>query len=385
CSSAGFKKKTKASNPRPETRTGCPAMVIIKLVDALRWRIIDVELSHNHPMMSPDIIRLYKSHKRIEKAQQCVTVKEVHTIRLYTTAVSDAMFYDHALKISEFEKLWGEMINQHGLGGNKWLQLLYEDRQRWGPVYLKDTSFVGMLPINGTEGPRTFFNGYVQKHTSFKECLDKYDLALQRNQMKEALEDYESRNSNFELKTKSKFELQLSKVYTRKMFKKCQIEVEGMCLCFNTKRATNNGPVTTFVVEERIETGGNEKEVRHYYEVLFESTRAEVRCICGLFNFKGYLCRHALTVLNYNGVEEIPAQYILPRWNRDYKLNFLLDIGFSDADGDNSMLRYNHLFRQALQVLEEGTQSLQQYEAVMQELDTLLTRFSLGDADFGRI
>ncbi|MCE3052087.1 hypothetical protein HAX54_051576 [Datura stramonium] len=32
CSNAGFKKKTGANHPTPETRTGCPAMLVIKLV-----------------------------------------------------------------------------------------------------------------------------------------------------------------------------------------------------------------------------------------------------------------------------------------------------------------------------------------------------------------
>ncbi|CAN6583685.1 unnamed protein product [Malus baccata var. baccata] len=54
CSSAGFKKKSEANNPRPETRTGCPAMVVIRLVDSKRWRIVELELEHNH-QVSPQI------------------------------------------------------------------------------------------------------------------------------------------------------------------------------------------------------------------------------------------------------------------------------------------------------------------------------------------
>ncbi|PIN09368.1 hypothetical protein CDL12_18046 [Handroanthus impetiginosus] len=574
CSSAGFKKKSEANNPRPETRTGCPAMVIVKLVDAQRWRIVEVELEHNHPV-SPEIKRFYKSHKKMflaaKKGKLPEPVQEIHTIKVYRTAVVDAICNGHSktddrddrtpvdhskhldlkegdahavynyfcrmkltnpnffylmdfddeghlknvfwadarsriaynyfsdtitldtasltnkyeiplisfvgvnhhgqsvllgcgflgqesveyfvwmfrawltcmlgqhpqvivtdlsrplhiavsevfpqarhcyclsyimhrvpeklggldgfeaikrqlnkavydsLKISEFEAFWGEMINQHSLRDNKWLQLLYEDRQRWAPVYLKDTSFLGMLsPVNEREGSSAFFDGYVHKHTSFKEFLDKYDLALQRKHLKEAMEDFESRNSSFELKTKSKFEFQLSKVYTKEMFKKCQIEVEGMYSCFNTKQVTINGPIVTFVVKERIEVEGSEKEVRHY-EVLYETTQNEVRCICSLFNFKGYLCRHALSVLNYNGVEEIPSQYILPRWNKAYKRNFPVDIGLSEADVYSPVQWYNHLFRRALKVVEEGAQSLEHYEAVMQELNSLLTKLSLID------
>ncbi|CAI9754063.1 unnamed protein product [Fraxinus pennsylvanica] len=307
CSSAGFKKKSEANNPRPETRTGCPAMTIIKLVDAKRWRIVEVELEHNHPV-NPEIKRFYKSHKKMflasKKAQQSEPVKEIQTIKLYQTAVIDASCSGHI----------------------------------------------------------------------------KTD-ALQRKHLKEAMGDFESRNSCFELKTKCNFELQLSKVYTKEIFNKFQIEVEGMYSCFNTRQVNANGPILTFVVKERIEVEGNEKEVRHY-EVLYETTQMEIRCICSLFNLKGYLCRHALNVLNYNGVEEIPSEYILRRWSKDYKRSFHIDNGLSDSDVDVPVQWYNLLCRHGIQVVEEGAQSKEHYQAVMQELDGLLTKFTVVEESF---
>lgn len=579
CSSAGFKKKSEANHPRPETRTGCPAMIVIKLVDSKRWRIVEVELEHNHPV-SPEIKRFYKSHKRMvlaaKKANKTELVKEIHTIKLFRTAAVDSpcdgysnvdesegrnsidhshshspskhlelrdgdthavynyfcrmkltnpnffylmdpddegrlrnvfwadarsrgaynffcdtiaidttclankyeiplisfvgmnhhgesvlfgcgflgdesvdyfvwMFktwlacmlgrspqviitdqskplkmavsevfpqarhcycvwyitqrlpeklgglkgyevikqqlikavYD-SLKIAEFETSWGDMIKRHGLWDNKWLQALYEDRERWVPVYLKDTSFAGMIPIKENEGLTPFFDGYVHKHTSFKEFVDKYDLALQRKHLKEAAGDLDSRNSIFELKTRCNFELQLSRLYTRGIFEKFQSEVEGMYSCFNTRQVNVNGPIITYVVKERVKGEGNEKEVR-YYEVLFETTRVEIRCICGLFNFRGYLCRHALNVLNYNGVEEIPLQYVLPRWSKDYKRRLPLENRVGDIDVNNPLQRYNNLYKRAIQVVEEGAQSQEHYKGVLQELEELLNKFSLID------
>ncbi|XP_019177027.1 PREDICTED: protein FAR1-RELATED SEQUENCE 6-like isoform X1 [Ipomoea nil] len=571
CSNAGFKKKSGANHPRPETRTGCPAMIVIKLVDSKRWRIVEVELQHNHPV-NPEIKRFYKSHKKMilaaKQMGQSKPVTEVHTIKLYRTDVIDApgdsypevnerdagnpvnlskhlelkdgdshavynyfcrmkltnpnFFYlmdlddeghlrnvfwadarsraaynyfsdiiaidttsltnkyeiplisfigvnhhgqsvllgcgflghesvEHfvwmfkswltsmlgrhpqviitdqskplqtavsevfpqarhcyclsyimrrvpeklgglkgyelikrqlnkavysSLKIVEFESFWREMIVQHGLNDNKWLQLLYEDRHKWVPVYLKDVFSVGMIPIKENESLGAFFDGYVHKHTTFKEFVDRYDLALQRKHLQEAMADHESRNPVFELKTKCNFELQLSKVYTKDVFKNFQTEVEGMFSCFHTRQVSVNGPIMTFVVKERVEAEGGVKEVRQY-EVLYETTRMEVRCICSLFNFKGYLCRHALNVLNYNGVEEIPSQYILPRWHRDFKRKFPGDFGLSDIDLDDPAKLYTSLYGRALQVVEEGTQSQEHYQAVLQELETLLNKFSV--------
>ncbi|XP_027182571.1 protein FAR1-RELATED SEQUENCE 6-like isoform X1 [Coffea eugenioides] len=575
CSSAGFKKKSEANNPRPETRTGCPAMIVIKLVDSKRWRIVEVELQHNH-LVSPEIKRFYKSHKKMilaaQKSQQAEPVKEIHTIKLYRTSVinaapngyskvkerdvrhptdhskhlelkegdahavynyfcrmkltnpnffylmdlddegrlknifwadarsrsayiyfSDAIAIDttcltnkyelplvsfvgvnhhgqsvllgcgflghesveyfvwmfrswltcmlgrhpqviltdqskslqmaisevfpgtrhcyclsyimqrvpeklgglrgyeairkqlnqavyNSMKIAEFETAWGSMVGQHGLGENKWLQSLHEDRQRWVPVYLKDTSFVGMIPVKENEVSKPLFDGYVHKHTSFKEFLDKYDLALQRKLMKEATGDTESRNCSFELRTKCNFELQLSKVYTKQIFEKFQIEVEGMYSCFNTRQVNINGPIITFAVKERVEVEESEKEVRQY-EVLYETTNMEIRCICSLFNFRGYLCRHALNVFNYNGVEEIPSQYILPRWSKDYKRRFPLDPFPNDVDVNDYVLRYNHLLSRAIQVIEEGAQSRECWKASLQGLEELCRKFALENVD----
>ncbi|KAL5853202.1 hypothetical protein ACOSQ3_008320 [Xanthoceras sorbifolium] len=572
CSSAGFKKKSEANNPRPETRTGCPAMIVIRLMDSKRWRIVEVELEHNHPL-NPQIKRFYKSHKKMilaaKKAQPLpLPVTEIHTIKLYRTAVVDAacngcatvdareglnpvdhskhlelkegdahavynyfcrmkltnpnFFYlmDHdddgrlrnvfwadarsraacdffcdtvaidstcltnkyeiplisfvgvnhhgqrallgcgfighesvesfvwifrawlncmlgpppqvivtdqcktlqgavsevfpkarhcycmwyimqrvpeklgglkgyetiktllskavynSLKIAEFEMAWADMIKQNGLGDNKWLQMLYEDRQRWVPVYLKDTFFAGMIPVQEKESVNAFFDGYVHKHTSFKEFVDKYDLALHRKHLKEAMADLESRNPCFELKTRCNFELQLSKVYTKEIFKRFQSEVEGMYSCFNTRQVSANGPIITYIVKERVEVEGNEKEVRNY-EVLYETSQVDIRCICSLFNYKGYLCRHALNVLNYNGVEEIPSRYILPRWSKDFKCRYLLNHGFNNNDVYNPIYWSNHLYKRAIPIVEEGAQSVDHYRVALHELEELLNRFNI--------
>ncbi|XP_052209831.1 protein FAR1-RELATED SEQUENCE 6-like [Diospyros lotus] len=576
CSSAGFKKKSTANHPRPETRTGCPAMVVIKLVESKRWRIVEVELGHNHPVC-PDTKRFYKSHKKMmlaaQKAEQSEPIKEIHTIKLYRTSAVDAVCdgnssideregrnpanyskhlelkegdahavynyfcrmkltnpnffylmdldregrlrnvfwadarsraaYDYfsdtiaidttclankfeiplisfvgvnhhgqsillgcgflghesvdyfvwifrawhtcmlgrppqviitdqskplqdavsmvfpgarhcyclwyimqrvpeklgglkgfeaikrqlskavydSLKVAEFETYWSDMIERHGLGDNKWLQALYEDRQRWVPVYLKDKNdipFAGMVPTKECEGLTAFFDCHVHKHTSFKEFVDKYDLALIRKHLKEAMGDLESRNSSFELKTRCNFELQLSKVYTKEIFKKFQYEVEGMYSCFNTRQLNAYGPIVTYIVKERIEVEGREKEVR-YYEVLYETTQVDIRCICSLFNFKGYLCRHALNVLNYNGVEEIPSRYILPRWCKDFKRRYPLDSGTVDIDVKNPVQWYNNLYRRVIQIVEEGSQSREHYKVALRGLEELCNKLGLVD------
>ncbi|KAK7251947.1 hypothetical protein RIF29_35576 [Crotalaria pallida] len=574
CSSAGFKKKSEANNPRPETRTGCPALIVIRMVDSKRWRIVEVELQHNH-QVSPQIKRFYKSHKKMileaRKSQPLPEpVTEVHTIKLYQKTIMDvgnngyptfeeshAINFDNfknlelkegdnnaiynyfcrmkltnpnffylfdidddghlknvfwadprsrvayeyfndtvtidttclankyeiplisfvgvnhhghsillgcgflgyesvdnfvwifkvwlncmlghpphvvitdqcnplktavtqvfpqvrhcyslqyimqrvpeklgglkgyeeirrhlskavyeSLKIVEFETSWADMIKCYGLADNKWLQTLYIDRYLWVPVYQKDTFSIGLIPTKENEGLAAFFDGYVHKHTSIKEFLDKYDLALHRKHLKEALADLESRKLGFVLNTKCNFEMQLSKVYTKEIFKKFQSEVEGMYSCFNTRQVNVNGSIITYIVKERVEVEeSNEKGVRSY-EVLYETTELDIRCICSLFCHKGYLCRHALNVLNYNGVEEVPSRYILQRWKRDFKLRFNQCNVAVGIDTYNPVKWYNHLLNKALPVLEVGAQSPEHYMIALKELEELLEKFDIGE------
>ena len=149
-----------------------------------------------------------------------------------------------------------------------------------------------------------------------------------------------------------------------------------MYSCFNTRQVKVNGPIITYIVKERVEVEGNEKEVR-CYEVLYETTQVDIRCICSLFNYKGYLCRHALNVLNYNGVEVIPSRYILPRWSKDFKHTHLLHQGSSSNDVYDPAYWCDHLYKLALPVAEEGAQSEEHYKTTLQALEKLLNKFHL--------
>lgn len=278
-----------------------------------------------------------------------------------------------SLKVIEFEASWGLMIQRFGVGDHEWLRSLYEDRVRWAPVFLKDTFFAGMSTARPGETLNPFFDRYVHKQTPLKEFLDKYELALQKKHKEEALADIESRNLSPTLKTRCSFELQLSKVFTKEIFKKFQFEVEEMYSCFSTTQLHVDGPIIIFLVKERVMGEANRREIRDF-EVLYNRTAGEVRCICSCFNFYGYLCRHALCVLNFNGVEEIPSRYVLSRWKKDYKRLYIHDHASNNVDITDRVQWFNQLYRSALQIVEEGVISLEQYKVALQTFEESLNR-----------
>ncbi|RYR13795.1 hypothetical protein Ahy_B04g070599 isoform J [Arachis hypogaea] len=46
---------------------------------------------------------------------------------------------------------------------------------------------------------------------------------------------------------------------------------------------------------------------------------AQVKCQCLLFESRGILCRHALSVLSFERVNKVSSRYILKRWSKNVK------------------------------------------------------------------
>ncbi|KAK9229419.1 hypothetical protein WN944_022381 [Citrus x changshan-huyou] len=337
CSSAGLKKKSEANRPRPETRTGCPAMIKFRLMETKRWRIIEVKLEHNR-LLSPRSGKFYKSHKHMgigtKRTLLLDGAEEVQKIRLFRTLIIDTegneklqgLFeYEavraalhraiyHSLRPEEFETAWEDTIQRHGIKDHGWIQTLYEDRKRWAPVYLKEAFLSGVFSFLQNEVSTSYFEGYLDKSTPLKEFLDKYDQALQANYQLEALADMDSRNSSCIQKPRCYYEFQLSKLYTNEMLRKFQTEVEAMYSCYSTK---------------------------------------------------------------HSGMQEIPPHYILSRWRKDVKRSYVLDHSCSGVDIKNPVHRYDDLYKRIVQVVEEGRQSQDRYKVTLQALDEILNKLHL--------
>lgn len=72
CSREGFRPKNAASEarrPRPETRTGCPARMAIKITSKNKYRVTEFVSDHNHPFVAPLDAQIFTSQKLFAKAE----------------------------------------------------------------------------------------------------------------------------------------------------------------------------------------------------------------------------------------------------------------------------------------------------------------------------
>ncbi|CAI9113959.1 OLC1v1037521C1 [Oldenlandia corymbosa var. corymbosa] len=89
CSSQGFKRNKHVNHLRKETRTGCPAMIRVTLVDSKRWRIREVTLEHNHLLG----LKIHKSIKKSSASKKKVLSNadaDIRTVKFYKSLVIDA-------------------------------------------------------------------------------------------------------------------------------------------------------------------------------------------------------------------------------------------------------------------------------------------------------
>ncbi|EPS67726.1 hypothetical protein M569_07046, partial [Genlisea aurea] len=290
---------------------------------------------------------------------------EVTESEVFESVLNRAV-YD-SVRVEEFETAWEEMIRHFRLEDCELLQALYEDREKWVPAYVKDAVLFGICSDNPL-----LFNGYLHEDMTLDEFFNVYELFQQeRIQKEENPIEYAP-----SLRTSFGYEIQASELYSKEIFLKFQQELVLMSSgSLTATQVHSNGPVITYAVNER--SGNEDTTESKSFEVAYDKVSSEVRCICSCFNFRGYLCAHALTVLDYNGVESIPDQYILTRWRKNAKRPLLHAsklVSSNGIDSSNAIQRYDHMYRQAMLVVAGGLASREHHMVASQSLNESLDK-----------
>lgn len=290
----------------------------------------------------------------------------------------------NSYRADEFEVDWENFSEEYRLKDNELLNWLYENRHSWVPLYLKDTFWAGMSMTRQGPSMGAFFDGFIYPGTSIKLFLSLYEIALQSKYEKEAQADYESFNKGRNLVSKFYMEEQLFELYTHNMFKEFQEELKATMYC-NVSLVKEDGPVSTFEIKESIFLeDGNVVEYKGL-EVIYSLEDQEIQCLCGSFQFRGILCRHALSLFKLQ-VYEIPSRYIVDRWRKDVKLLHAHALAWSSNDlvANNRLERYNNLVIRCFQLFEVGMTSDDRYRLILNSTGEL-EKFLLNNSTHGNM
>ncbi|XP_016196056.1 protein FAR1-RELATED SEQUENCE 1-like [Arachis ipaensis] len=113
--------------------------------------------------------------------------------------------------------------------------------------------------------------------------------------------------------TKSFIEAQFQHVYTHQNFKEVQAQFRGKENCIT--RLTNSalGYLVYEVGEQVFDSTLNK------FAVTYDSVAAQVKCQCLLFESRGILCHHVLSMLSFERVTQVSPRYKLERWSKNVK------------------------------------------------------------------
>lgn len=261
----------------------------------------------------------------------------------------------------EFQKRWHKMVDKFELGDDEWIRSLYDDRKKWVPTYMRGVFLGGLTTFQQSEIVSSFFDKYIHRDTTFKEFIDQYKLFLNHRCKAEDRDEFETRHQKPMLKSLSPFEKQMCTVYTPAIFKKFQAEVLGSFGC-NLKKEAEDEMCILFRV--------NDLDGHDSFTVTLNKERPDVSCLCCSFEYRGFLCRHAMRVLQISGVSKIPSPYILKRWTIDAKISDIESTLSSRLN--NRIQRLNDLCKLGVKLGEEGSLSGETYDIALFAIEEAL-------------
>ncbi|CAL5426590.1 unnamed protein product [Camellia sinensis] len=218
--------------------------------------------------------------------------------------------YDSFTKY-EFEENWHAMVAKFNLNDNEWLGMLYREQHRWIPAYVKDIFWAAMSTTQQSESMNVFFDGYVNSKTTLKQFVEQYDNALRSKVEKETKADFKSRNQLYDCLTVYHFEKQFRAAYTNSKFKEVQPKMKRLVYC-RPNLVKEEGSICTYHVREAILLGEGMKKFE--FVLYCNSSECKLQCMYQLFEFRGIMCAHSLSVLIERSIYEVPNKYIVDRW-----------------------------------------------------------------------
>ncbi|XP_042955964.1 protein FAR1-RELATED SEQUENCE 4-like isoform X2 [Carya illinoinensis] len=271
--------------------------------------------------------------------------------------------------IEEFEKCWEVLITTCNLQENAWLQSLHTERMYWAPVFMKEVFWAGMSTTQRSEKMNTFFDEYVHARTNLKEFVDQFDNAFRKKIENENRVDIHLFNVTIPVVSVSPLEKIFQDIYTNSKFREVQKEIIGMLGCLPTLHQ-KDGVIATYHVEDEVCVDDFTKEVTHL--VYFNEAECDVKCSCALFEMRGILCRHALTIMRVNKVRSVPKKYILDRWRKDIKRTYtLIRSSYDIVDERPEVCRYSCIIKRCYEIATNAASCDEHAEDMIAKLNAM--------------
>ncbi|PKU74683.1 protein FAR1-RELATED SEQUENCE 5 isoform X1 [Dendrobium catenatum] len=210
----------------------------------------------------------------------------------------------------DFLLAWRTMLEKYDLQNNEWLCKLFEDREKWALAYNRHIFCADIKSTLRNESLSSVLKKYLSPQLDLLSFFKHYERVVEEHRYSELQADFHASQS-FPRIPPSKMLRQAANLYTPVVFEIFRREFEMFmdCMLFSC------GEVDTI---SDYKVAVTEKPKEHY--VRFDSSDCSVACNCKKFEFMGIQCCHALKVLDFRNIKELPLKYFLKRWTKEAKM-----------------------------------------------------------------
>ncbi|GER49990.1 FAR1-related protein, partial [Striga asiatica] len=173
-------------------------------------------------------------------------------------------------------------------------------------------------------------------------------------------------------------------LYTIPKFREVQTEFMGKVYC-DLISAVDGHMGTRYEVCEDVMCGDRRK--KKIFVAWFNKEIYEVSCSCHLFEFRGILCRHAITVMIRNDVVVVPDRYILRRWRKDInRAHTRVAVSYDGLGVTPAQKRYDDMCRSFAEVANLAADDEEKCVIIQSWIENhkrelILTKDSYGDTN----
>ncbi|QHN75680.1 Protein FAR-RED ELONGATED HYPOCOTYL [Arachis hypogaea] len=170
-----------------------------------------------------------------------------------------------------------------------------------------------MRSTQRNESMNSFFNKFITRNSSLSQFVKQYDNCLASREQAEREFNAADFHTVIPCTTKSAIEAQFQRVYTHEKFREVQAQFRGKVNCITRSMHSTLGFTTYKVIEQVFNSTFNK------FVVTYDVVSRDVKCDCLLFESRGILYRHSLSVLSFERVDNLALKYILERWSKNIK------------------------------------------------------------------
>ncbi|KAJ6764410.1 PROTEIN FAR1-RELATED SEQUENCE 12-LIKE [Salix koriyanagi] len=386
CSKEGYRRKDKRDlnmkKHRKETRTGCLAHMIVTRQPYGKYRVTHFEAEHNHDNIDPNNSKSQLLWREIHVDQAAEGdlpsnsgTESSSTFELMNRQFEGwqsldylAMDFDNSLQSERIRDMKEGEMYQNAL---KHLSLVVKDIESFSNDfrsciydYNNEEAFV-----HGSHVAEDLSNNLRSYLNSDQDALQIYKIferVVDEQRLKEIHANDEMTRCMPRLLGNVVLLKHASGIYTPKAFELFQKEYEK---CLNVLVTQCNGKGV--LLEYKVSTFGQAQE----YTVTFNSADDTVVCNCMKFENVGFLCGHALKVLDNWNIKVVPSRYILKRWTKDTRLGRVRNSSEFTAKENSKLVvasRYENLCRNILKISARAAESEDAFQFALRRLDELI-------------